>query len=34
MPSLTPIERAARTVNTMLDKDASYRDLETYLGRK
>lgn len=33
-PSLTPIERAARTVNTMLDKDAGYRDLETYLGRK
>jgi nuclear pore complex protein Nup155 len=33
-PSLTPIERAARTVNRMLDKDANFRDLETYLGRR
>jgi nuclear pore complex protein Nup155 len=34
VPSLTPIERAARTVNSMLDDDANYRDLETYLGRE
>lgn len=30
-PELTPIERAARTVNTFLDKDASFRELETHL---
>lgn len=33
-PSLAPLERAARAINTALDKDASYRPLEETLGRK
>ncbi|KAF2271472.1 non-repetitive nucleoporin-like protein [Westerdykella ornata] len=32
-PSLSPIDRASRTVSNMLDQDANYRDLETYLGQ-
>ncbi|KAF2743429.1 nucleoporin-domain-containing protein [Sporormia fimetaria CBS 119925] len=31
--TLTPVERGARTVNSMLERDASYRDLETHLGQ-
>jgi nuclear pore complex protein Nup155 len=30
----SPIERAARTINTMLDRDSRYPSLEGYIGRK
>jgi nuclear pore complex protein Nup155 len=33
-PVESPIERAARTINTMLDRDSRYPSLEGYIGRK
>jgi nuclear pore complex protein Nup155 len=33
-PVETPIERAARTINSMLDRDSRYPSLEGYIGRK
>jgi len=33
-PVETPIERAARTINSMLDRDNRYPSLEGYIGRK
>lgn len=33
-PVESAIERAARTVNAMLDRDNRYPPLETYVGRK
>lgn len=33
-PQDTPIQRAARTINGMLDKDNRYPSLEQYIGRK
>ncbi|KAF2013061.1 non-repetitive nucleoporin-like protein [Aaosphaeria arxii CBS 175.79] len=32
-PASTAIERAAKTVNEMLEKDRRYRDLESYVGQ-
>ncbi|KAF2475805.1 nucleoporin-domain-containing protein [Lindgomyces ingoldianus] len=32
-PAPSPIERAARTINDMLAKDARYPDVETYVGQ-
>ncbi|KAL5119140.1 hypothetical protein ACEQ8H_002847 [Pleosporales sp. CAS-2024a] len=32
-PPETPIERAARTINTMLDRDSRYPSLEGYIGQ-
>jgi len=31
---MTPVERAARTVDDMIVRDARYPELETYVGRK
>jgi nuclear pore complex protein Nup155 len=33
-PVESPIERAARTINSMLDRDNRYPPLEAYVGRK
>jgi nuclear pore complex protein Nup155 len=33
-PVESPIERAARTINNMLDRDSRYPSLEGYIGRK
>jgi nuclear pore complex protein Nup155 len=33
-PVESPIERAARTINTMLDRDSRYPSLEGYIGRE
>lgn len=33
-PAESPIERAARTINGMLDRDNRYPPLEAYVGRK
>lgn len=32
-PSYTPIERAARTINEMLEKDRRFRDVESVMGQ-
>jgi nuclear pore complex protein Nup155 len=33
-PVESPIERAARTINNMLDRDSRYPSLEGYIGRE
>jgi hypothetical protein len=33
-PTESPIERAARTINNMLDRDCRYPSLEGYIGRE
>jgi nuclear pore complex protein Nup155 len=33
-PAESPIERAARTINSQLDRDNRYPPLEAYVGRE
>lgn len=33
-PTESPIERAARTINSMLERDNRYPSLEAYIGRE
>lgn len=33
-PAESPIERAARTINSMLERDNRYPSLEAYIGRE